>query len=596
MSSGRMSLEHDTEKVESLKPVPSERRVSGTSSLEHEGKEKAQNILPMSMEPPDLSREVSKDMQQLAGIRLVVVVICVMESSVVATSLLRIADAFDNFQNVNWVVQGYLLSWMGFTTIFARVSDIIGRKSAVIASWTIFGIFSLAGGLSKSLEQLIAFRVLQGVGGSGLYCMTMVVLPEVMPPSMLAATSGLIGASLGLAGILGPLIGGGITTHSEGFPKWVFLLNVPAAGVVIIALLLAWPRNVAGFPPRVSWRTMDFVGAALLLGTTVMFVFALEQGGAQVFAWDSPTIIGTLTASGFCGIALILWSWYLAKKPDMIIKPLLPARLFTHRVMCTGIVSTILVGFSMYTILIELPQRFQTVNYTSPVSAGIRLLPILGSSAFAAMIGGLASSKKNNTAWTLIAAACLMALGTGLLSSISDTGRAVPTKLYSFEVLFGFGIGLTFSTSTVIAIIESDYKTRAVAQGLVDQSRTLGGAIGLSAATILFNKRLNNLSSVLSLPELRAVRQSLSAVVTLTPEQQRAVRVVFADAFRDEMRVCLYVSCAFIVLALFAIQRNAPRMEDVRARDEANAKAEIVRNLRRSRQMEQTEKEKVEEV
>ena len=407
-----------------------------------------------------------------------------------------------------------------------------------------------------------------------------------MPPARLSMTSALIGVSLGLSGILGPIIGGAITTHSDGFPKWVFLLNVPVAGVVVIALLLAWPRKVAGFPPLVSWRTMDFGGAVLLLGATIMFVFALEQGGAQVYPWDSPTIIGTLTASGVCAIALVVWSWYLAVKYKGAVKPLMPARLFTHRVMCVGIITTMFVGFSMYVMLIELPQRFQIVNYASPVSAGVRLLPILGSSALAAMIGGMASSKKNNTAATLIVAACLMALGTGLISTVDHESR-VQAKLYGFEVIFGFGIGLTFSTNTVIAIIESDYKTRAVAQGLVDQARVLGGALGLSAATILFNKKLNELDSILTLAELGAVRQSLSAVVTLTPQQQAAVRLVFANAFGNEMKVCLYVSCGFIVLALFAIQKNAPRIEDVKERDIANAKAEVKETIRQQRAKQQ---------
>ena len=162
-------------------------------------------------------------------------------------------------------------------------------------------------------------------------------MPEVSSTAKAPMLSGIIGTTLGIAGVLGPIIGGAITDHSKGFPKWIFLLNVPAGGVIIALLFLVLPRNVYGFPPRVSWRTFDFIGSILGLGATVMLVFALEQGGAQVFPWRSATIIGTLTASGICAIGALIWSWYLSTKPEWAVKPLFPARLFTKRVMCVGI-------------------------------------------------------------------------------------------------------------------------------------------------------------------------------------------------------------------------------------------------------------------
>ena len=106
---------------------------------------------------------------------------------------------------------------IGFATIFARASDGIGRKEATIIAWIFFGAFSLGGGLAKTLNQLIAFRVLQGIGGSGLYAMIMVVGPEITPIHHWGAFSGMLGMTIATGSVLGKLVRTRLIAHSKGY-------------------------------------------------------------------------------------------------------------------------------------------------------------------------------------------------------------------------------------------------------------------------------------------------------------------------------------------------------------------------------------------
>lgn len=117
----------------------------------------------------------------------------------------------------------YTLSYIGCAVLFARIGDIAGRKNAFAVAFIIFIAFSLGCGFAKSLDQLIVFRVLQGVGGSGLYSLTMVIFPEISSPEMRKWVGSLIGAVVAMSGVLGPVIGGLITRYTSW--RWIFWIK-----------------------------------------------------------------------------------------------------------------------------------------------------------------------------------------------------------------------------------------------------------------------------------------------------------------------------------------------------------------------------------
>lgn len=268
------------------------------------------------------------------------------------------------------------LTQAGFALIFARLSDVTGRKWAAILAFFILGVFSLACGFAQTINQLIAFRALQGVGGSGLYAMGFTTVPEVTPPAKFAVLSALIGLTFAVSSVLGPVVGGVITTHSSW--RWCFWFNVPCSALAIVVILFAWPKtNSLG---RITWRQLDWVGCLLFLASSVLLVFALQEGGSGVYAWGSPTIVCTLVFSVVSAVACGVWLWWLSK-PNRPFSPLFPLSLIKHRVLLLNFLITTLVGYVFYSVLIQLPQRLQIVNGKNSQSAGIALLPLSGASA-----------------------------------------------------------------------------------------------------------------------------------------------------------------------------------------------------------------------
>jgi MFS family permease len=146
-----------------------------------------------------------------------------LDTSIVATALFTIGEDFNALTSVNWVALAYTLSYLGCSVLFARIADIVGRRNAYIAAFVIFFAFSLGCGFAQSLNQLIACRALQGIGGSGLYSLTMVILPEISPPGMTKWIGGLAGAVVAMSGVLGPVLGG-IITHYTSW-RWIFWIK-----------------------------------------------------------------------------------------------------------------------------------------------------------------------------------------------------------------------------------------------------------------------------------------------------------------------------------------------------------------------------------
>lgn len=145
-----------------------------------------------------LERLIANDVSLCFGLFL-----SLMDTTIVATALYTIGVDLKSLGQINWVALAYTLSYLGCAVIFARVADIVGRRNAYIAAFVIFFGFSLGCGFAKNLNQLIVFRVLQGIGGSGLYSLTFVILPEISPLKLQQMTGAIAGAVVAMAGVLG---------------------------------------------------------------------------------------------------------------------------------------------------------------------------------------------------------------------------------------------------------------------------------------------------------------------------------------------------------------------------------------------------------
>jgi hypothetical protein len=251
--------------------------------------------------------------------------------------------------------------------------------------------------------------------------------------------------------------------------------------------------------------------------------------------------------------------------------------------------SSFLTGFPFIVSVITLPERFQIVNGASSLMAGVYLLPLLGASAVGSYLGGAISSKRNLTAYALIASTILQLIGVGLLSTVTNSAY-IQLRQYVFEAILGLGIGLSLSTSSIMgsvqakrgdlgkfSLLRSSLPSRnphilllhnqspakltptAAAQGAIAQVRVLGGIIGLTIATTLFNRRTAmTLSTSLTPAQLKALYNSPLAVLSFPVAQQDFVQETYANVFSQQMRVLMYIGLAAVVVSLFSWERRPP--------------------------------------
>lgn len=211
-----------------------------------------------------------------------------------------------------------------------------------------------------------------------------------------------------------------------------------------------------------------------------------------------------------------------------------------------------LMGFAFFAEIYNVPLRVQTVNGRSSLAAGVALLPMLGSVAVGSMLGGAVSGTKDRLSHTLTIGAALMSLGAGLLSTLEPT-QHTSAKMYGFQVFSGLGFGLTVSSASILAAVECEISTHAVAQGLVAQVRVFGGAIGIAASTAILAVREN---------EQGTPAGTGSQPNSVAPQDRQVLRQAYSDAFQEIMWVSAGVSALAFVFALATFKRNLPDLQD----------------------------------
>ncbi|KAI5457203.1 major facilitator superfamily domain-containing protein [Mariannaea sp. PMI_226] len=482
-----------------------------------------------------------------------------IDTSIVATSLYSIGLEFESVDNVNWVALAYTLAYLSCAVVFSRLSDIIGRRNAFISGYVIFFAFSLGCGFAQSLNQLIAFRVLQGVGGSGLYSLTMIMLPEMSPANLRHHIAALVGMIVALAGVLGPVVGGLLTEYASW--RWVFWINGPIGFVSLVIFFVTWPR--AEYLPSIErrrWKELDYAGSFLAIAAAVLVVFSFQEAGSSPKSeWNKAIFIAPL----LCGLAawglLAAWQYLIYRRFQSRFAPAFPIELFRNRIYTAACLNTMFLGFPYLMLIYAIPIRIQVVGGKSALIAGVMLLPMLGSAAIGSGLTGKINAVKNYVFECLLIGSSLMVIGCGLLTTLSH--ELDTAKLLGFITFCGMGFGLTISSSTMLAAIEVPIHNYAPAQGIMSQVRLLGGSLGIATSTALMHQKITKyLTGVLTPQQL----QTLGGDAHLNQSQLDAVRFAYAESFQTDMKVAVSVAAAGLVVTLGAYRRQRLLIQDQR--------------------------------
>ncbi|KGQ09858.1 putative transporter C3H1.06c [Beauveria bassiana D1-5] len=271
----------------------------------------------------------------------------VIDSSIVATALFTIGNDFKDLEAINWIALAYTLAYLGCAVAFAHVSDVIGRRDAFLLASVLFFAFSMASGFAQNIHQLIALRTIQGIGGSGLYSLTMW--------------------------------------------RWIFWINGPIAVVSMTIFLLAWPSKSQHNPPsRLQWKNFDFFGTLLIIAASVLIVFAFQRAGeTSRNIFSSSIFIAPLTTGLLCWGGVFVWAFLVESgRFGAGLVPALPFKLFRNRHYTSAALTTLLIGYPYLQIIFTFPSRAQIVSGKSVMMSGLELLPLVGGSALGSVIGG----------------------------------------------------------------------------------------------------------------------------------------------------------------------------------------------------------------
>jgi EmrB/QacA subfamily drug resistance transporter len=473
---------------------------------------------------------------------LLVMLLASLDSTIVATALPTIVGELGGVGRLAWVVTAYLLAQTVVTPLYGKLGDLYGRKRVLQSAVVIFLVGSALCGQARSLEALIAFRALQGLGGGGLMVSSMAAVGDVIPPRERGRYQGIFGAVFGLSSVAGPLIGGFFTTNLTW--RWIFYINLPLGIVAMVVLAATLPAN----PERRRHR-IDYLGAATLAGALSGIILLTDLGGST-WPWASPQIVGMAVASALF-LALFLWIETRAAEP------VLPLRLFRNRIFSVSSAVGVVVGFAMFGSITFLPLFLQTVKGASPTGSGLQLLPVMGGMLVTSIASGQLISRWGRYRLFPILGTAVMSVGLFLLARMRTDTSLVTASLYMLIV--GMGLGMVMQVLVLAVQNSVDYEDLGVATSGATLFRSIGGSLGTAVLGAIFSARLTEALTRVTPTGAHAVTgggMDPSAIQRLPAPVKRAFLGAFTDSLDYVFLVAAGVGVAAFLLSWLLEERT----------------------------------------
>ena len=387
-----------------------------------------------------------------------------LDQTVVATATPRIVTDLGGFDRITWVATAYVVASTTSVPIVGRLTDLYGRKPFYAAGIVVFIFGSVLAGFSQSMDQLIVFRAIQGLGGGVLLAISFVIVGDLFPPAERGKIQGALAAVFGISSVIGPSMGGAITDYLSW--HWIFFVNIPLGLPVLYLFMRYFPSS----PPAPGSHKLDVVGMVGLVLSIAPLMIGLSLGAQR--GWADATAIGLLALAGVSLVGFVVAE---SRAQD----PIMPFDIYRNRVVSLSLVVAFGSGFGMFGVIIFVPLFFQGVLGASATASGTFLTPMmLGVAGGAAVAGQTLSRFGGRYRVQGVLGLGVMVLGMVAVSLMTpDTSFAVAVASIVF---MGVGLGVTFPTFTIAVQNAVPFGLLGAATSALQFYRSVGGALGLA--------------------------------------------------------------------------------------------------------------------
>lgn len=398
-----------------------------------------------------------------------------LDQTIVATALGAIVKEFNSYSSLGFVVTAYMLTTTITVPLAGKLSDMYGRRLLLLIGVSVFTVGSLLSGMSPSIEWLIAWRALQGIGGGIIMANAFTIVGDLFNPRERGKWQGLIGAVFGMSSVIGPLLGGWLTDGQNLFGlttdwRWTFLINVPV-GIVAAYMIGRYcpPIKHDGkhYPDYLGAGLISVALGALVLAvdnTEVVFKSVIDAGVSLGF------IKGTLTVTAILAATAFIWAEKRAKQP------ILPLRFFKNKTYSLMAAVALLFGAAFLGAILYLTQFNQQVFGATASSAGLMLLPMVGGMMVSSIGTGQLIARFGKYKRFIVSGFAIAALSILALITLQ------PDSPYWHEAVImafaGFGLGMAMPVLSLAVQNEFEQKDLGAATSSVQLFRGLGSTIG----------------------------------------------------------------------------------------------------------------------